>query len=353
MNLQPTLPIKGRGSANNPVNRFIPIQYEQELDLPEEERPSPRTQLFVDHAKSILSQNDSPDLFFRHSLNPYRGCEHGCTYCFARPTHEYLGLSSGLDFETKIMVKLDAPKLLRKELCRPSRQPSCLMLSGVTDCYQPIERKFTLTRQCLQVLAEFRHPVGIVTKNHLVCRDIDVITELAQYQAASVAISLTTLDAGLAGKLEPRASAPHARLAAIRELSAANIPVGILVAPTIPGLNDHEVPEILAAAREAGALFASYTVLRLPYAIKDLFSDWLQQHFPERKEKVLGRVRDLRGGKLYDSRFGIRMRGQGIWADLFRQQFTIHKKRLAYPERPPPLSTVHFRRPGDQQGTLF
>lgn len=250
------------------------------------------------------------------------------------------------------MVKDDAAKLLRTALMKPSWQGEPIMLSGNTDCYQPIERKLQLTRQCLEVMVEFRQPVSLITKNHLIARDRDLLSELARHQAAEAFLSITSLDESLAAALEPRATRPAGRLAAVRELAEAGIPVGVMVAPIIPGLNDHEVPEILAAAREAGATFANYVVLRLPYAIKELFSDWLEQHFPQRKEKVLNRVRDLRDGKLNDAQFGSRMRGEGIWADLFKQQFRLHHQRLGY-ERAPKLSSEAFRRPGLRQGLLF
>jgi DNA repair photolyase len=352
--LQSILPIKGRGSSDNPANRFEPFSYRPDADSAEEDRPSPRTSFFVDHSRSIIARNESPDVGFNISINPYRGCEHGCTYCYARPTHEYLGFSAGLDFETKIMIKLDAAKLLRQELSKPRWQPEPLGFSGVTDCYQPIERKLQLTRQCLQVLAEFRHPVCIITKNHLVTRDLDVLQELAVCQAASVTLSVTSLDAELARRMEPRASHPLGRLSAVRELAQAGVRVGILIAPTIPGLNDHEVPAILEAAREAGAQSAGFVMLRLPFAIKDLFAGWLQQHYPERMDKVLGRIRALRSGKLNDSNFETRMSGVGIWADVFQQQFAIHKKRLGYSDHLPPLNTAAFRRPmNERQGLLF
>lgn len=353
MELQTTLPIKGRGTSDNPANRFVPIHYTPEADLPDDEKPSPKTRFFDDSSKSILSRNDSPDIPFTYSINPYRGCEHGCVYCYARPTHEYYGLSAGLDFETQIMVKRDAARLLRKELMKPSWKGETINLSGNTDCYQPIERKLQITRQLLEVMAEFRQPVGIITKSRLVTRDIDLLTELAKHQAAYVHLSVTSLDETLAAYLEPRATRPAGRLAAIRELSQAGIPVGTMIAPIIPGLNDHEVPEILEAVRDAGALSASYVTLRLPYAIKDLFASWLEQHYPERKEKVLNRIRDLRGGKLNDPEFGSRMRGEGIWGDLFQQQFRIHKMRLNFPTSVPCLSSKAFRRPGMQQGLLF
>jgi DNA repair photolyase len=352
--LQSILPIKGRGSSDNPANRFEPFSYAPAVDGREEDRPSPLTRFFVDHSRTIVARNQSPDVGFNISINPYRGCEHGCIYCYARPTHEYLGFSAGLDFETKIMIKLDAAKLLRQELSKPGWQPGPLGFSGVTDCYQPIERKLQLTRQCLQVLAEFRHPVCMITKNHLVTRDVDVLQELAACQAVSVTLSITSLDPELARRMEPRASHPTARLAAVRELAQAGIRVGILIAPTIPGLNDHEVPAILAAAREAGAQAAGFVMLRLPFAIKDLFAQWLEQHYPERQEKVLGRIRSLRGGKLNDSNFATRMSGEGIWADVFQQQFAIHKKRLGYREDLPSLNASAFRRPACfQQRMLF
>lgn len=353
MELQTSLPIRGRGTPDNPANRFHPIDYVPEDDLPDDERPSPKTKFFLDSSRSILSSNDSPDLSFSWSINPYRGCEHGCIYCYARPTHEYYGLSAGLDFETQIMVKADAPKLLRKELMKPSWKAETIMLSGNTDCYQPIERKMQLTRQCLEVMAEFRQPVGIITKSRLITRDIDILTNLARHQAVSTCLSITSLDDDLSGKLEPRATRPTGRLAAVRELAQAGIRVGIMNAPIIPGLNDHETPEILAAAKDAGALFAGFVVVRLPFAIKELFASWLQQHFPERKDKVLNRIRDLRGGRLNDPNFGSRMSGQGIWADLFKQQFRVHKKRLGYPEKLPGISGAAFRRPGWKQGELF
>ncbi len=353
MTLQAHLPIKGRGTKQNPVNRFVPIHYEAETDLPDDEISSPKTRFFTEESRSILARNDSPDLPFTWSMNPYRGCEHGCIYCYARPTHEYYGLSSGLDFETQIMVKEDAPQLLRAQLMKKSWQPDVIMLSGNTDCYQPIERQLGLTRQCLEVLAEFRHPVSIITKNRLVTRDIDLLQELAAHQAVTVHLSITTLNDHLAGVMEPRATRPAGRLAAIRELSQAGIPVGVMTSPMIPGLNDHEMPELLSAAREAGATFANFVVLRLPYAIKELFANWLEQHFPNSKDKVLNRIRDLRGGELYKSDFATRMRGEGVWADLFQQQFRLHRTRLGFQSMMPAISAAAFRRPGMQQGMLF
>src|SRR3954468_10909183 len=273
MNPSPILPgqsIPGRGAAINPPNRFERLHLESDPDCPEEERPNPRTQFFFDSSESLLTKNESPDVGFMYGLNCYRGCEHGCAYCFARPYHEYLGFSSGLDFETKIMVKLRGPELLRQELSRPRWQPQPIAMSGATDCYQPAERHFRLTRGCLEVCAELRHPIFIITKNALVTRDIDVLAELARYNCIGVHISVTSLDTDLAGKLEPRASRPQARLQAIRDLTAAGVPVGVMFAPLIPGLNEHEMPAILDRAAEAGAKGAGSVLLRLRQAGKEV-----------------------------------------------------------------------------------
>src|SRR5262245_23028752 len=275
--------------------------------------------------RSIIARNDSPDVGFSASINPYRGCEHGCIYCYARPTHEFLGMSAGLDFETKILVKEDAPDLLRKELSSPRWKPEPLGLSGVTDCYQPIEKKLQLTRRCLEVLAEFRNPAIIITKNRLVTRDIEVLLELHQFDAISVTISVTTLDRGLQRVMEPRTSTPENRLDAISQLKDAGVPVSVLVAPIIPGLNDHEIPSILKAAAEAGAGNAGYVALRLPYAVKELFAQWLEQHRPLAKDKILNTIRSMRGGKLNDSRFKVRMKGEGVTAERIERLFNISK----------------------------
>lgn len=342
-----------RGAAQNPPNRFEKIHLEPDQDWNPEEDPLPRTQFLKDTSKTIIAYNDSPDIGFEASVNPYRGCEHGCIYCYARPFHEYLGFSSGLDFETKIMVKENAPKLLRDELSSPKWKPQVIAISGVTDCYQPVERKLKLTRGCLEVLAEFRNPVGIVTKNFLITRDIDVLSELARYHAASVHISLTTLDTELRKIMEPRTSPPAARLEAIRRLSAAGIHVGVLIAPVIPGLTDHEIPSLLDAAAKAGAKAAGHVTLRLPYAVAPLFEQWLQTHFPDRKEKVLNRLRAMRGGKLYDSEFGKRMRGNGIFAGQIDQLFDVARRKVGIAERGHELSVAHFRRPGGKQMELL
>jgi DNA repair photolyase len=354
--------IRGRGAAENPPNRFETIRYETDPDAPaptyqgweeDEESPAPATQFLRDTSRSIIAYNDSPDIGFEASINPYRGCEHGCVYCYARPTHEYLGFSSGLDFETKILVKEDAPELLCRELSSPSWQPQVIAISGVTDCYQPAERSFQLTRGCLQVLAEFRNPVGIVTKNHLVVRDVDLLTELARHNAACVFLSITTLDSDLAGFMEPRATRPVGRLAAIEALHKGGVPVGVMVAPVIPGLTDHEIPSVIAAAAQAGARFAGFTMLRLPFAIKDLFESWLARHFPEKRQKVLSRIRSVRGGKLNDGRFGSRMKGEGIIAEAIADVFKLACRKAGMQGRSPKLSTASFQRPGGEQREMF
>ena len=346
-------PIPGRGAPINPPNRFEPLILEPDPDCPPEERPHPRTQFFFDASESLLTKNDSPDLPFSIGLNPYRGCEHGCAYCFARPYHEYLGWSSGLDFETKIMVKLRAPALLRTELSSPRWQPDRIAMSGVTDCYQPCERQFRVTRGCLEVCTEFRQPISIVTKNALGTRDIDLLADLARDQCAAVYLSVTTLDSDLAGQLEPRASRPAARLRAIRELSAAGIPVGVMVAPVIPGLTDHELPAILEAAAAAGAKSAGYIVMRLPYAVKDIFLSWLDAHAPTKKARVVDRIREIRGGQLNVSEWGARLKGEGIFADQLRELFAVCARRAGLSPERFPLSTAHFRPPGGRQLTLF
>ena len=353
--------MKGRGAAENPADRFTGLSLVPDAEglaaaaaaAGDDESSGPATQFFADASRSILSENDSPDLPFSVSVNPYRGCEHGCIYCYARPTHEWLGLSAGLDFETKILVKERAPELLRAALMAPKWKPQVLVLSGVTDCYQPIERKLRITRRCLEVLAEFRNPTGIITKNALVVRDADVLRELARHDAAMVLITITTLDDELAAALEPRASRPAKRLAAIGELARAGIPTGVIVAPVIPGLTDHEIPAIVAAAAAAGATSASWQLLRLPFGVKDLFQTWLERHRPDRREKILGRIRELRGGGLNDARFGARMRGEGEWARQLEQLFQGAVARAGLGTRRCELSSKAFRRPGLQQGRLF
>lgn len=341
-----------RGAVSNPPNRFEPLHLEPDPEWDPAEERHPKTTFLRDLSTTIISRNDSPDVGMAATLNPYRGCEHGCAYCYARPTHEYLGFSAGLDFETRIMVKEKAAELLRAELSRPGYVPVPLGLSGVTDAYQPIERRLRITRACLEVLAEFRHPVSIVTKNNLVTRDLDLLAELARFNAAQVNISLTSLDCALRKVLEPRTSPPAARLEAIRQVAQAGIPVGIIIGPVIPGLNDHEIPALLAKAGEAGASFAGYEMLRLPHAVAPLFEAWLERHYPLRKDKVLNQVRSVRGGKLYDSRFGFRMRGEGPFADRIARLFHLGLRRAGMADDGPELSAASFRRPGASQMQL-
>jgi DNA repair photolyase len=346
---QSSAAIRGRGASWSPANRFEKLHVDltdaDVVDVGPEAEDTPRrpTQYFRDGTKSIITRNTSPDVGFETSLNPYRGCEHGCIYCYARPTHEYLGFSAGLDFETKIMVKSNAPELLRAELKSPRWQPQTLVLSGVTDPYQPVEKKLKITRGCLEVLARFQNPVAIITKNHLVTRDIDVLRELAACSAAAVNVSVTSLDQGLQRKLEPRTTSPQCRLDAISQLRAANIPVGVMVAPIIPGLTDHEVPNILAACAKAGAQFAGYTIVRLPWAVAPLFEQWLEEHFPNRKQKVLGRIRSMRQNRLNHSEWHTRMTGKGIFAEQIASLFKIGCRHAGIGTRPT-LSCKSFRR---------
>lgn len=347
-------PLRGRGAVENLPNRFESILLERDADWNPEEDPAPRTQFLRDLSQSIISYNNSPDISFRAGINPYRGCEHGCSYCYARPTHEYLGFSAGLDFESRIMVKENAPDLLRRELSSKSWKPQLLAMSGVTDCYQPVERRLQLTRQCLGVLAEFRNPVCIITKNFLVTRDLDLLGELARHNAVMVHLSINSMDRELARKLEPRASLPHQRLAAIEALSKAGIPVGVLVAPVIPALNDHEMPSVLAAAKAAGARWAGTEVLRLPLTVAPVFQKWLEHNVPEKMEKILGRIRSIRSGKLNDARFGSRMRGEGIFAEQISQMFRVARRKAGLDDEAPELSTAGFRRQeGAQLGLTF
>jgi len=341
--------MKGRGASSNPKNRFERL----EVTLDPGEQTRPQTEYLVDDSQSIITRNSSPDISFTASLNPYRGCEHGCSYCYARPYHEYLGFSAGLDFESKILAKPRAAELLRKELSSPKWKPECLAMSGVTDCYQPVERKLGITRDCLRVLADFCNPVAVVTKNHLVTRDIDLLSILATQEATGVYLSITTLDASLAAKLEPRASSPRHRLDAIRQLSEAGIPTGVLVAPVIPGLNEHEIPAILKASREAGATQAGMTLLRLPFGVKDIFLGWLETHYPEAFARVEGRIREIRGGNLNDFRFGSRMKGEGVLAEQIEQLFQVASNREGFGGKSFPLSTKAFRNPQGQQLELL
>lgn len=289
---------------------------------------APKTTVTAEEARKILSRNDSPDIPFEVAANPYRGCEHGCVYCYARPTHSYLGYSPGLDFETRLVAKANAVQALRAELARPGYKPSPINIGSATDAYQPIERDWRLTRGMLELALETRHPVTIVTKNALVARDLDLLAALAQQNLVVVYISITTLDAGMARTLEPRAAAPWRRLEAVRSLTDAGVPVGVLVAPVIPFINDESMEHILQEAKAAGAHYASYTVLRLPWEVKTLFEDWLNAHYPDRAQRVLHRIEDLRNGRRNDPNFGSRMRGTGIWADLLRQRFAVATRKL-------------------------
>ena len=350
----PSWAIRGRGASWTPANRFEKLHIDLgdmdvvQIDQEREERPRRATQYFRDGTRTIISRNTSPDVGFETSVNPYRGCEHGCIYCYARPTHEYLGFSAGLDFESKIMVKTEAAELLRSELESSSWKPQVLVMSGVTDPYQPVEKKLRITRGCLEVLAEFRNPVAIITKNRLVTRDLDLLCELVGFGAAAVNLSVTSLDPKLQRVLEPRTSSPEARLDAISQLRAAGVPTGVMVAPIIPGLTDHEVPKILKACAQAGAQFACYTIVRLPWAVAPLFEHWLEEHFPDRKEKVLGRIRDLRGNdRLNNSQWHLRMTGEGIFAEQIASLFEVGCRRAAIGARPK-LSTASFRRQKEQ-----
>lgn len=344
----------GRGATLNQEHRFSSSRLELDPnvfdELAEEDRPLLQTQFFRDSSRTIIAQNDSPDLGFNYSINFYRGCEHGCIYCYARPTHEYLNLSAGLDFESKIFVKENAPLLLREKFMSPRWQPELVLMSGVTDCYQPADRQFQLARKCLEVFNQFKNPVAIITKNSLVLRDLDLLAELAQANAVVVTISVTTLVKKLSQIMEPRASIAEARLKTIEALANAQIPVTVNVAPIVPGLTDQEIPAILKAAADAGATSASYTVVRLPYSVKDIFSDWLETHFPDRKEKVLNAIRDIRGDRLNDPEFGSRMKGRGPYADNIRNLFRVFKKKYGLEQPFTKISTNSFCRPGDQLG---
>jgi len=344
--------LRGRGAASNPANRFETLSYEA-MDDEESDDPSRQTVLLKDDTRTIINYNDSPDVGFSASINPYRGCEHGCIYCFARPNHEYLGFSAGLDFETKILVKQNAPELLRRELLSPKWEPQVIAISGVTDAYQPIERRLQLTRRCLEVLAEFQNPIVIITKNELVTRDIDLLSRFARLDAALIFVSVTSLDGELARELEPLASQPARRLATIEELAKAGIPVGALIAPVIPGLTDHEMPAIISAVARAGAVAAGYVPLRLPYGVAPLFEEWLTLHRPLQKEKILNRIRDIRGGRLNDPNFTTRMQGSGPYAEHISELFEISCRKADLNSSRPQLSAGAFRRTAPAQMSLF
>jgi DNA repair photolyase len=344
---------RGRGAVSNASARFEPhslVPFDdgwQSL----EDLPPFMTVVQEERARKIITKNESPDLGFDRSINPYRGCEHGCIYCYARPTHAYQGLSPGLDFETRLFVKPDAPELLARELAAPGYQPKMIALGTNTDPYQPIERKWRVTRRILEVLRDAGHPVGIVTKSALVTRDLDILSEMAAKGLAKVALSVTTLDHRLARAMEPRASTPVRRLEAMRSLAKAGVPAAVMVAPIIPALNDSEIERILDAAADAGAREAGYVMLRMPLEIKDLFREWLREHFPDKYRHVISLVRDLHGGKDYDATFGRRQTGTGPYAWSIGRRFELACRRLELNRRRVRLSTAHFRPPvhrGDQ-----
>ena len=356
----PTAPLKGRGAASRVAGRFAVTEavgsddgwgsvYEDLADT-----PNPATRVREEQARTVISRNDSPDIGFSQSVNPYRGCEHGCVYCFARPSHSYLDLSPGLDFETRLFAKTNAAERLRHELARPSYKPAPIALGINTDAYQPIERRYRVTRQVLEVLAECRHPVSFVTKSALIERDVDVLSDLARDRLVTVYFSVTTLDNRLASRMEPRATAPHRKLKAMRALHDAGVPVGVMVAPVVPMITDSELEHILEAAHDAGARAAGYVLLRLPHELKQVWREWLELNYPERAAHVMSLIRQMRGGQDYDANFGTRMRGQGPFADLIAQRFARAHRRLGY-GRLPPLDCSHFiapRKPSPQ-GALF
>lgn len=353
---QPSPPAKkGRAAGYNTPNRFETLHLEPDpLELDDEDyKEKVPTQFLVDSSKSILAENNSPDVGFRFSLNPYRGCEHGCIYCYARPTHEYLGFSAGLDFETRILVKEDAPDLLRDAFRRKSWTPQVVAFSGNTDCYQPVERRLEITRKCLQVFLEFHNPVTIITKNALITRDLDILQELARLDLVHVTLSITSLKRALTAMMEPRTSRPEKRLAAIANLHQAGVPAGVNVAPLIPGLNDEEVPAILEASAAHGAQWANYIMVRLPGAVKPLFIDWLQRNMPDRAGKIVRRLQAVREGELSDPRFGSRMRGEGELADVVASFFQLSRRRYGLENRHYELATDRFRRTGHNQLSLF
>jgi DNA repair photolyase len=345
-------PLHGRGARTNASGRFERFAREAYDDgwaageiVPLETIVTPEL------AKSIISTNQSPDISFDQSINPYRGCEHGCVYCYARPNHAYVGLSPGLDFETKLFVKANAAELLEKEFAKPSYRPRTIMLGGVTDIYQPIERGYGVTRAILEVMQRWRHPTALITKSQLVIRDLDILAPMAERGLTKAAISVTTLDRRIARVMEPRAAAPHRRIEAIRALAQAGVPVTVMVAPIVPGITDSEIESILEECARAGATSAGYVVLRLPLEIKDLFREWLSKHFPDRKARVMTLVRQMRGGKDYDAEWGKRQKGEGPYAKLIADRFTAACRRLGLNAQPrPPLDHTQFVRPLDAGG---
>ena len=354
----PSVPHKGRGALSNPAGRFqsqTVSAFDDGWEREEESLPRLVTEVRPDPARSIIARNQSPDINFDQSINPYRGCEHGCIYCYARPSHAWLDLSPGLDFETKLFFKKDAAALLERELSRPGYRPSSIALGANTDPYQPIERRLRVTRSILEVLDRCNHPVGIVTKGALIERDLELLASMAKRGLASAIVSVTTLDAGLKRILEPRTSSPHRRLEAVRTLSDAGIPTGVLVAPIIPCINDAEIESILEASREAGAAVAHHTLIRLPHELKTLFREWLDSHFPERADHVMSIIRQCRGGRENDPRFGHRMRGTGVYAQLIARRFATARRRCGFEPRLPDPDCTRFVPPvpATRQRSLF
>jgi DNA repair photolyase len=350
----PVISARGRGAVSNASGRFERLSAAAFDDgwTGDDAAPAPlRTTLTAETARSIITRNDSPDVGFDRSINPYRGCEHGCIYCYARPAHAYMGLSPGLDFESKLFFKPEAARLLERELSRPAYAPATIHIGGNTDPYQPVERRLRVTRQVLEVLSRFRHPLSIITKSALIERDLDILGPMGAAGLARAAVSITTLDRKLARVMEPRAATPEKRLAAVRALAAAGVPTAVMFAPVIPGLNDHELEAVLQRAAEAGAVGAGYVVLRLPLEIKDLFREWLAANRPDRAERVLSLIRQMRGGRDYDAQWGKRMKGEGPIADLIAQRFKMARRRFALDRPLPPLDARQFRLPpkaGDQ-----
>lgn len=349
---------RGRGAVDNPDNRFAQHRREAVDDgWHRDEDPSLRTELAVDSSRTIISRNQSPDIPFDCSVNPYRGCEHGCIYCYARPTHAWLGLSPGLDFESRLFYKPDAASQLRRELAKSGYEPATIVLGANTDPYQPVERKLRITRQLLEIFRDCRHPVAVTTKSALLLRDLDLLAEMAADRLAAVQISITTLDAGLARRLEPRAASPQRRLEAIQSLAGAGVPTGVLVSPLIPGLTDGDLERLLGAAAQAGATRAGSLLIRLPLEVKEMFRDWLHTHYPERAEKVLSLIRQCRGGALNDARFGRRFTGTGPVAELLQKRFEVAARKLGLQRQDAgwDLEIGRFRAPrwADPQLDLF
>jgi DNA repair photolyase len=340
--------LRGRGAVSNASGRFEKqsrVLVDDGWNSEEEELPSLKTEILRDSSRTIITKNNSPDISFSQSINPYKGCEHGCIYCFARPTHAYLGFSPGADFESKIFTKPNAAELLRKELSAKNYVPKVLAIGTNTDPYQPIETKLRIMRSILEVLWEYKHPVGIVTKNAGILRDIDILAPMAEAGLAKVALSVTTLDRRLAREMEPRASTPSKRIEAIKTLASVGIPTAVMFAPIIPALNDEEMESVLAAAKDAGARSAGYVLLRLPLEIKDLFREWLEANEPGRAKHVMSLIRSMRGGKDYDAQWNTRMRGTGPYADMIAKRFRIAVKRLGLNTDHRPLDTAQFKRP--------